>query len=127
MRTEPVFCGKIHITAVKNNKWFWYDFITTAKQDKKILEFAKTVCPDHYTTARQHIREENGKTFREIIEKAIGEKIDAPADSAYSVTYSKNYNPIKKKDSYSILLFCEENFIDFKKCPGDRTAIDIYI
>ena len=127
MKTEPVFCGKIHVTAVKNGKWFWYDYITNAQQDSKILAVARHICPESYTTSRQHISQHQGEAFRATIEKAIGEKLNLPEDGAYSVTHAQGYNPVKGRDSHSILLFCEEKFLNGRNLDGDRTAIDIYI
>ncbi len=126
MKTEPVFCGKIHITEIKNGKRFLYDFKTSAKNDKKILEFAQTVCPDTFSLSRQNIALKSGEDFREIIEKSIGKKINIPNDASYSVLHSENYNSVKKKKTHSILLFCEE-ILAGRRNLGDCTAIDIYI
>lgn len=122
MKATPIFCGKIHVTAVKNNKWAWYDFVTPAKKDKEILEFTKNICPVPYTVSRQSISQQDGKAFQGIVEQIIGQKLDVPEDSAYSILYSQNHDSKKNKVIYSILLFCQE-----KRINGDRTAIDIYI
>lgn len=124
---EPSFCGKVHVIAVKNNKWFWYDYKTSAKNDKKILELIKDICPKEYTWERQPISKEKGELFCSIIEKAIDGKLDIPENASYSVTHSSNYNPVKKRDLHSILLFCQEKFVNNKSYTGDRTAIDIFI
>lgn len=127
MSVDPVFCGKIHVTAVKNEKWFWYDYKTSPKTDDIILDFAKKVCPKDYTWDRQSVSQKSGDEFRSILEDSIGAKLDIPDNTSYSVTYSENYNPVKKKNSYSILLFCQEKFLSKDTFKGDRTAIDIYI
>ena len=127
MRTEPVFCGKIHVTAVKNNKWFWYDYKTSPKDDKKIVELAKLFLPKEYTTERQRLPERKGEIFRSAIEKVIGEKLDIPKSPVYSASYSQNYNPKRKKTIHSILLFCHEKLTVNNLLSHDRTAIDIYI
>ena len=127
MKVEPTFCGKIHVTTVKNNKWFWYDYQTSLLNDKKILKLAKSICPKRYTWNREPISEKNGELLRSTIEEAIGEKLDIPQNSVYSATLSKSYNPLNKKDSHSILLFCQEKFSNDISYAGDRTAIDIYI
>ena len=126
MRTEPVFCGKIHVTTIKNGKYIWKDFKTNKKSDEKILEISQKICPNEYTWERQAISQEDGNMFRKVIEKTVGQNLDIPENAAYSVTYSKVYNPVKKRDTHSILLFCEERF---GKLLGaeNRTAVDIYI
>ena len=92
------------------------------KKDKEILEFTKNICSVPYTVSRQPISEQDGKTFQGIVEQIIGQKLDVPEDSAYSILYSQNHDSKKNKVIYSILLFCQE-----KRINGDRTAIDIYI
>lgn len=127
MRTEPVFCGKIHVTAVKNEKWFWYDYKTSPKDDKKIVELAKLFLPKEYTTERQRLPERKGEIFRSAIEKVIGEKLDIPEPPIYSATHSQDYNPKKKRITHSILLFCQKKPTINEPMVSDRTAIDIYI
>ena len=127
MKVQPVFNGKIHVTAVKNEKWSWYDYETSAKDDEKILEVAKDICPYKYTLDRQHLSKEAGDRLRSVVENAIGEKLDIPEDPIYSTTYSPSYNFAKDKNSYSILLFCQQNLGKDGEVRHDRTAVDIYI
>ena len=127
MNVQPVFNGKIHVTAVKNEKWSWYDYETSKADDEKILEVAKDICPYKYTLDRQHISNEAGDRLRSVVENAIGEKLDIPEDTVYSTTFSPSYNFAKDENSYSILLFCQQRLGEDGKVRSDRTAVDIYI
>ena len=114
--SKEAFGGKIHIIEMKNNKNSFYDFSTSVQDDKKLLKFAKTILPEHYTYQRQNISTENGKTFQKLIEKIIGVKINTSDDAVYSVQY-------EKRDYHSILLHCHEN----TPYLPDKTSIDIRI
>lgn len=127
MKVQPVFKGKIHVTAVKDEQWTWYDYKTSEEDDKKILNAVKDIYPKYYTLDRQAISQKDGEQIREIIENAIGEKLDIPNDPVYSATYSKFYSVPKNKDGYSLLLFASEKFGSRGKIVGDRTAVDILI
>jgi len=127
MKVQPTFNGKIHVTAVKDEQWTWYDYKTSKKDDKKILDAVKDIYPKYYTLDRQAISQDDGEKIRAVIENAIGEKLDIPEDPVYSATYSKFYSVPKKKDTHSLLLFASEKFGSRGKIVGDRTAVDIYI
>ena len=127
MRIQPTFNGKVHVTAVKDEQWTWYDYKTSKKDDEKILNAVKDIYPKYYTLDRQAISQEDGEQIRGIIENAIGEKLDIPEDAVYSATYSKFHSVPKNKDCYSLLLFASEKFGSRGKIVGDRTAVDILI
>lgn len=127
MKIQPIFKGKVKVTAVKDEKWSWYDYKTSSKADKEILNIVEKVCPETFTWNRQSISKEDGDKFVALLEKSTGKKLDIPEDSSYSVTRSKSYSYLKRRDLNSILLFCEEKYGKRNKFTGDRTAIDIYI
>jgi len=127
VKIQPIFKGKVKVTAVNDEKWSWYDYKTSSKADKEILNIVEEVCPDTFTWNRQPISKEDGDRFVSLLEKSTGEKLDIPEDPSYSVTRSKSYSYLKRKDLNSVLLFCEEKFSKRNKFTGDRTAIDIYI
>lgn len=127
MKIHPTFKGRIYVTAVKDDILARTEYQTSKSADRKILNAAKKVCPDHFTIERQLMSQENGEYLRSVIEKEIGEKLDIPEDAIYSSIYSQNYNEQKKKNIYSVHLFGDEKYGSRGRQVGDRTSVDIYI
>ena len=117
MRTNPIFCGIIHVKEVKNDTCYLSEFKTSAKSDAEIDKFVKSINLDMSSILKQKISKENGKAFWNLIEKVIGKKLEISDNVDYSALCDNNF----------VLFMCQE--ISNSKGPkiGDRTLFDIHI